>query len=153
MKRLHSIAMIAVAAAMSSARVVGAQNAGCSAPAKNAIVELEVPGRPFEPVITPDGCWIFVTLTQREGESGGGIAVVRRAEGSLSIARTISLKDAPTGAVLTHDGTLLIVADGGYLAFLDVARLEHGDDDAILGYMGSGSPVRFIFEIVSAVDW
>lgn len=129
-----------------------AQDAGCNAPANDAIVNLEMPGRPFEPVATTDGCWIFVTLTQREGGSGGAVAVVRRTGGSLSIERTIPLKDGPTGAVLTHDGRLLVVADGGYLAFLDAARLERGDDDPVLGYLGTGSPVGFIYVNVTSDD-
>ena len=47
---------------------------------------------------------------------------------------------------------LLIVADGGYLAFLDVARLESGKGEPVLGYMGSGAPVGFIYVNVTADD-
>jgi DNA-binding beta-propeller fold protein YncE len=146
------IVLAALVTIAATARTVAAQDTDCNAPAKDAIVNLEMPGRPFEPVATADGCWIFVTLTQRDGGSGGAVAVVRRTGGSLSIARTIPLKDAPTGAVLTHDGRLLVVADGGYLAFLDAARLERGDDDPVLGYMGSGSPVGFIYATVTSDD-
>jgi 6-phosphogluconolactonase (cycloisomerase 2 family) len=148
----RTTAAVALSVASLAPSAVRAQDNACNVPAKDAIVNLDTPGKPFEPVITPDGCWIFVTLTQGASSGGGGIAVVQRANGSLSIARTVPLQDAPTGAVLTHDGKLLVVADGGYLAFLDVARLESGDGDPVLGYMGNGAPVGFIYANVTADD-
>lgn len=155
MMRPSSIRRCALATlgfALLAARDARAQDPACGAPASDSIVHLEMPGAPFEPVVTTDGCWIFVTLTQGAEPNNGGIAVVRRANGKLSIARTLALKDAPTGAVLTHDGKLLVVADGGYLAFLDVALLESGAGDPVLGYMGNGSPVGFIYANVTADD-
>ena len=128
-----------------------AQDAACNAPAKDPIVHLDMPGRPFEPVISKDGCWIFVTLTQADG-GNAGVAVVHRANGSLNVVRTVALQGGPTGAVLTHDEKSLIVADGGYLAFLDVARLESGDGDPVLGYMGNGSAAGFIYVNVTPDD-
>ena len=128
------------------------QEAACKAPAKDPIVHLEMPGRPFEPVVTSDGCWIFVTLTESGDGNRGGIAVVHRASGSLTVARTVAVKGNPTGAVLTHDEKLLVVADGGYVAFIDVPRLLSGEGDAVLGYMGNGSPVGFIYVNISADD-
>jgi DNA-binding beta-propeller fold protein YncE len=130
-----------------------AQESACNAPAKDAIVELDVGGRPFEPVPSTDGCWLFVTLTQSDAANGAGaVAVVHRTGGSLAITRTVALQGNPTGAVLTHDGKLLVVADGGYLAFLDATRLESGDGDPVLGYMGNGSAVGFIYVNVSPDD-
>jgi DNA-binding beta-propeller fold protein YncE len=153
MSRLSAIASAFLALTLVAAPAALAQDSSCSAPAKDPIVHLDTPGRPFEPVISADGCWIFVTLTQEStGSDGGGIAVVRRTNGSLSIARTISIRGNPTGAVLTHDGKLLIVADGGYLAFLDPMRLESGGGDPVLGYVGNGSPVGFIYVNVTADD-
>lgn len=131
---------------------LGAQQSTCAAAAKDPIVQLEMPGRPFEPVVTADGCWLFVTLTQGGDASGGGIAVVHRDAGALRVTRTVRLQGNPTGAVLTHDEKLLIVADGGYIAFLDAARLQSGDGDPVLGYMGGGSPVGFIYVNVSPDD-
>lgn len=127
------------------------QESACNAPASDPIVQLDVPGRPFEPVVSSDGCWIFLTLIQDQG-GDGRIAVVRRTGGKLSVVRTISLKGNPTGAVLTHDDKLLIIADGGHLAFVDAARLASGDGDPVLGYIGSGSPVGFIYVNVSSDD-
>jgi len=147
--RLAAIALVSMLAA---ARAADAQDTTCNRPAGDATTHLEMPGRPFEPVITTDGCWIFVTLTQGDRATGGALAAVRRANGVLSIARTIPLQGNPTGAVLTRDGKLLVVADGGYLAFIDAARLEAGSENPVLGYMGNGSPVGFIYVTVTADD-
>jgi DNA-binding beta-propeller fold protein YncE len=137
---------------MVAAPAAQAQESACNTPAREPIVNVDMPGRPFEPVITSDGCWLFITLVAGQASQGGAIAVVHRGGGSLSVSRTISVKGNPTGAVLTHDDKLLIVADGGYLAFLDAARLESGQGDPVLGYIGDGSPVGFIYVNVSADD-
>jgi DNA-binding beta-propeller fold protein YncE len=153
MSQLSVIASASLALTLVAAPAALAQDSTCNAPAKDPIVHLDTPGRPFEPVISADGCWIFVTLTQQStGADGGGIAVVRRTNGSLAVARTISIRGNPTGAVLTHDGKLLIIADGGYLAFVDPMRLESGDGDPVLGYMGNSSPVGFIYASVTPDD-
>lgn len=129
-----------------------AQQSSCNAPARDAIVHLEMPGTPFEPVVTPDGCWIFVTLTSGNDAGGGRVVVVHRDGGSLRIERVAELNGNPTGAVLTHDGRLLAIADGGYVAFLDAQKLVSGDGDPVLGYMGNGAPVGFINVNVSPDD-
>jgi 3-carboxy-cis,cis-muconate lactonizing enzyme. len=152
MSQRSLIARIALTLALVATSQLPAQTSACNAPAKDPIVHLEVPGAPFEPVISSDGCWIFVTLTQRNNSDDGGITVVHRINGALSIARTISLKGNPTGAVLTHDGKLLIVADGGYIAFLDASRLQSGEGDAVLGYIGDGSPAGYIYVNVTPDD-
>src|SRR5579864_1970410 len=101
MPRTQSCALALALALATSAR---AQDS-CNAPAKDAIVHLEVPGSPFEPVITADGCWLFVTLAGGNNGTGQGqIAVVHRDAGKLSVVRTVPIKGGPTGAVLTHDG-------------------------------------------------
>jgi DNA-binding beta-propeller fold protein YncE len=152
MSQLSFLARTALALTLGAAPRLGAQTSTCNVPAKDPIVHLDMPGAPFEPVISADGCWIFVTLTQGNGSGSAGIAVVHRTNGALSIARTISLKGNPTGAVLTHDGKLLIVADGGYLSFIDATRLESGEGDPVLGYMGDGSPVEYIYANVTSDD-
>ena len=122
----------------------------CNAPAGDPIVQLEVPGSPFAPVITADGCWLFITLASPNG--AGQIAVVHRDAGRLSLVRTVPVKGNPAGAVLTHDGKLLVVADGDFIAFLDPSRLTSGDADPVLGYVRGGSPVGFIYANVTADD-
>jgi DNA-binding beta-propeller fold protein YncE len=152
MSQFSAIARAAVMLTLVAAPAVGAQDSACNVQAKDPIVHLDMPGRPFEPVISADGCWIFVTLTQGNGANGGRVAAVHHTSGSLSIARTISIQGNPTGAVLTHDGKLLIVADGGYLAFVDATRLESGDGNPVLGYIGNGSQVGFIYANVTPDD-
>ncbi len=149
MLRTQSCALVLALAIATSAR---AQDS-CNSPAKDAIVHLNMPGSPFEPVVSADGCWLFVTLAGGNNGTGQGqIAVVHRDAGTLSIVRTVPIKGGPTAAVLTHDGKMLIVADGGYLAFLDAARLVSGQGDPVLGYIGNGSPVGFIYVNVTADD-
>jgi DNA-binding beta-propeller fold protein YncE len=149
MLRTQSCALALALAFAPSAR---AQDS-CNAPAKDAIVHLAMPGSPFEPVITPDGCWLFVTLAGgNTGTGQGQIAVVHRDAGRLTVVRTVPIKGGPTGAVLTHDGKMLIVADGGYIAFLDAARLISGAGDPVPGYIGSGSTIGFIYANVAADD-
>jgi len=152
MSRFRGILYASIVLAIVAAATARAQSGECNAAMKEAIVHLDLPGRPFEPTISTDGCWLFVTLTQAEDGDGPGVAVVHRAAGKLSVVRRVSLQGSPTGAVLTNDQKLLIVADGGYLAFLDVPRLESGEGDPVLGYMGGGSPVGFIYVNVSADD-
>lgn len=152
MSRYRDLLNATIALALVITPAARAQSSDCNAPTKDPIVHLDLPGRPFEPAISTDGCWVFVTLTQADDAGGPGVVVVRRTGGTLSVVRRVGLQGNPTGAVLTHDQKLLIVADGGYLAFLDVTRLESGDGDPVLGYMGNGSPVGFIYVNVSPDD-
>ena len=146
--RRHCLAFVGLLAVATPS---GAQDT-CNSPAKEPIVELEVPGRPFEPVISADGCWIFVTITAGGNANGGGVSVVRRNAGALSVVRTVGFKGNPTGAVLTHDGKLVIVASGDHVAFLDAAKLTSGRGDPIIGYIGDGSSVGYIYVNVTPDD-
>jgi len=67
MSQLSVIVLSVIALVLGAAPAALAQDSTCSAPAKDPIVHLDMPGRPFEPVISADGCWIFVTLTQQSG--------------------------------------------------------------------------------------
>ena len=96
----------------SSAKPAVRTQDSCNAPAKDAIVHLDMPGSPFEPVITADGCWLFVTLAGGNGAEGGNIAVVHRDAGKPPLVRPVPMKGGPTGAVLTHYGKILVVAAG-----------------------------------------
>ncbi len=123
----------------------------CNAPAKDAIVHLDMPGTPFEPVVSADGCWLFVTMPGRNAGTGM-IAVVHRDAGKLSVVRTVPVQGGPTGAVLTHDGKTLVVASGEYVAFVDATRLISGQGDPVLGYIGNGAQVGYIYANVTADD-
>lgn len=97
-------------------------------------MQVALPGSPFMALPSADGCWLFVSLTQPHA----GVAVLHRAEGEIALVRTVRLPGLPTGMALTHDGALLVVADGVNVAFLDVRRLTTGLGRAVLGYWGVG---------------
>jgi DNA-binding beta-propeller fold protein YncE len=125
----------------------------CNQPAPDAVTHVAVDGNPFTPIPTPDGCWIFVTLAHPNANAEGGVAVLSRAGGKIAVVRTIPVRGNPSGAVLTHDGTLLIVTSGQAVAFLDVARLESGQGAPVLAYLDTGKTIyanitrddRFLF--------
>jgi DNA-binding beta-propeller fold protein YncE len=106
----------------------------CNQPANEPAVLLPLPGNPFGVVPSPDGCWIFVSLTRG---TGGGIAVVGRKNGVASVTRVVETGGNPEGAVLTHDGQMLIVAANDRVFFLDTQRMIDGKRGAMLGALKS----------------
>jgi DNA-binding beta-propeller fold protein YncE len=109
-----------------------AHGAECNRAMASPLVHVVLPGSPFTALTSADGCWLFVSLTQPHPE----VAVIARANGGLTLKRVVSLPGWPMGMVLTHDGKLLIVADGPNVVFLDVGQLTTGNGNAILGYWG-----------------
>jgi DNA-binding beta-propeller fold protein YncE len=115
----------------------------CNQAPHEAVLLVDLPGRPFQALPTSDGCWIFVSLTQSRDEPAR-IAVLSRSAGSVEVVREIQLETtplgeppsglAPSGMVLTHDGELLIAAAGRRLAYLDVGHMLEGSPGAVLGY-------------------
>lgn len=102
------------------------------------VAHVTLPGSPFTALPSADGCWLFVSMAQNTGVSQPGITVLERADGAITLKRTVSLPGSSAGMVLTHDGKLLIVADNTNVAFLDVARLTTGTGDPVLGYWNEG---------------
>ncbi len=100
---------------------------------------MRLPGKPFQALPTRDGRWIVVSLPQTDSGKPA-IAVLQRAGKTASLVRLVPLDAPPTGMVLTHDGKLLVAAAEQKLAFLDVAKLENGDRDAVLGYLDAARP-------------
>lgn len=116
---------------------------GCNAPTPEPVVHVVLPGNPFTPQPTADGCWIFVAMTGNAAQGGSpGVAVVRRNAGTLTLARTVSLKAGGTGAALTHDGKMLIVAAGTTIAFLDADKLKSPSADPLIGYLDVPPPAN-----------
>jgi YVTN family beta-propeller protein len=143
---------IAVATVCLAAPLVAQQPTICNQPARDAITHVAVPGNPFAPIATPDGCWIFVTVSSPQQGGQSGVVVLRRSAGTVTVVRTIPLRSGPSGAVLTHDGTMLIVAAGPVLAFLDVAQMTSGGEGAVMGYIDAGGPVGFNYVNVTRDD-
>jgi 6-phosphogluconolactonase (cycloisomerase 2 family) len=108
----------------------------CNVPSAQPVAHVELPANPFTPLPTRDGCWLFVTMTSPAPRTPGSIAVLRRANGIAKVEHIIAVNGSPTGAVLTHDETLLIAAVGPRVAIVDVERMQRGRRDAVLGYVG-----------------
>lgn len=106
----------------------------CNQPASEPITFVDVPGHPFTPIPTIDGCWIFVSLSSPKGGPPSGVGVLRRAGGIISFVRVVATDGGPAGMVLTHDGQVLIGAVDDRIVFLDTASMISGKGEAILGY-------------------
>jgi hypothetical protein len=145
---------VATACALACAPLaIGAQApAHCDAPAHDAITHVTVDGNPFTPVPSSDGCYVFVTLAHPNKKSEGGVAILARANGKVSVLGKFPLRDSPTGAVLTHDGQLLIVTTGNGIEFLSAPNLISGHGGPELGYIGTGQLVGTIFANVTRDD-
>ena len=119
----------------------------CNQPTSEAVAWVDLPGDlPFQALPSADGCWIFVSLASgkdeaRNNDPKGRVALLRREGGRIALIRTVKVGGNPTGMVLTHDGLLLVVADGNRIAFLDTRRLISGQGSAILAYWNDGARV------------
>lgn len=120
--------------------------ADCNTPASLTVA---LPGHPFTAVPSRDGCWIFVSLPDREA---GNIAVLHRGAGRVAVARVVPAPAAPTGIVLTHDGKLLIAAARDRVLFLDVQRLTSSAPNPIVGSISTGLGSGNIYANVTADD-
>lgn len=107
----------------------------CNQAAPDAITFVDLPGHPFMPVTTRDGCWIFVSLMKMKDALQTGVAVLHRTNGSVSLIRVIPTDGGPAGMVLTHDGKLLIGAMDDRVVFLDIGRMMSGAANPVLGYL------------------
>jgi hypothetical protein len=99
--------------------------AGCNDPTRQAVTHIALPGSPFTPIPSENGCWIFVALPNTTRPMQGGIAVLKRFGGEITLTRVVPVQGAPTGMVLSHDGSLLIAASSSRVAFLDVTSSTH----------------------------
>lgn len=116
-------------------------------------VTLSVPNAPFDSVASADGRWIFVSVDSPSSSSPNqGIAVLRRGGESATVQHLIPLSPSPAGEALTHDGKLLIVANGNSVAVLDVAKAESGQANAVLGTVPTGGTADTIEVSVSLDD-
>ena len=109
--------LLTIHAAVMTASVSVASD--CNQPPSTPVINVNVPGHPFSIVSTPDGCWLFVSLTSDDPKSNG-IGVLRRMGGTLTVERVYpvearkgrdSMRPGPSGMVVTHDGELLIAAN------------------------------------------
>lgn len=120
----------------------------CNRATASPLLHVTLPGAPFTALPSADGCWLFVSLTQ----GTRGVAVLSRADGVVTLKRTVSLPAWPMGMALTHDGALLVVAEGPNVAFLDVRRMTAGTADPVLGYWSVGGRPGSIYVSITADD-
>lgn len=122
----------------------------CTAPLGKKTATVGVPGHPFEPVFSNDGCTVFVSLTQE-----GAVAVLNWTGSGYRLQRTVPIGGRPTGMVLTHDGRTLIAADptAGAVDLLDTAALASGQQaSAVRARVGAGALPGAIYVNVSPDD-
>jgi DNA-binding beta-propeller fold protein YncE len=107
----------------------------CNDAPASPVTFVPLPGHPFSTVASPDGCWLFVSLTTSNPKSYDGVALLRRSRGKVELVKVFPVAGSPTGMTLTHDGKLLVVADGDYVVFMDAGRMIAGGADPVLGYI------------------
>ena len=96
------------------------------------VANVPLPGHPFKAVATSNGQWIFVSLQSNDAASNG-IAVLHNAGTQVCLQRVITLSVSPLGLTLTHDDSLLLVADWTNVTFVNVALAETRNQEAIAG--------------------
>jgi DNA-binding beta-propeller fold protein YncE len=153
-----TFALAALCTLLLAATVAGQQRGAqspvsrCNAAAADPITFVPMPGHPFNPVASSDGCWLFVSVTTTNPRSLNGVALFSRADGQLKLKQVFTVEGGPTGSVLTHDGKLLIVADDDYVVFMDTGRMTSGHGDPILGYISDGEFPGSVYVNVTADD-
>jgi YVTN family beta-propeller protein len=134
-----------------SARAQGGTSR-CNAAMSEPVSYVQLPGHPFSTVSTPDGCWLFVSLNSSNPKSSNGVALLSRAGGQITLKRVVQVEAEPTGMTLTHDGKLLVAADGDYVVFLDVAQMIAGRGDPVLGYIKDADFAGSVYVNTTADD-
>jgi DNA-binding beta-propeller fold protein YncE len=130
----------------------GAPASRCDSPATAPVSYVPLPGHPFSTVPTPDGCWLFVSVMSSNPKSPNGVALLRRTGGQISFVKVFTVEGEPTGMVLTHDGKLLIVANGDFVVFMEARRMVEGSGDPILGFLSDGDSSESVYANVTADD-
>jgi DNA-binding beta-propeller fold protein YncE len=117
----------------------------CVSPSK--ISHVAVPGHPFAAMATTDNCWLFVSLST--DKRNGSLAVLRNENGSFALDHTVALNSHAYGEALSHDGQVLAIAGGDDTSLLDVSKLEHNVDGALIGTLRSGSGAGAVYVAIS----
>ena len=138
--------------------VAQSERRSCNIRSDSAIVKIQVPGHPFEAIATEDGCWIFVSLIGGSAVKSSpsikpGIAVLQRSEDEIRLVRALAL-DPPiaAGIAITHDGKLLVVADGPVVTFIDTEQLISAGANPILGSIRDGEDAGSVYLTTTADD-
>ncbi len=140
---------LTLALASAPANAQTAPSDRCGAPPADSIVEMPVPGRPFQALPSVDGCWLFVSVNPlppagpEAGPAAGraatpaaspaGVALLSYRDGRLTLVRVLPMPQAPAGMALTRDGALLAVTHNSGTSLVDVAAWTAGRGEAVIG--------------------
>jgi len=154
MKTFQSYFAIAATSIVLLLIPISQAQAACNDATPEPIEQVHLPGHVFTPIPSKDGCWVFVSVTQQpDPGSSAGVAVLRRDSGKMNLLRVAAIKDGhPTGMVLSHDGSLLIVADQDDVVFFDVEKLTSNHPQPLLGRINVGKGAGAIFVNVTSDD-
>jgi DNA-binding beta-propeller fold protein YncE len=155
MRRRNPIALAQVAFLSILSLCAAAQKKGmdCNTPAKEPVRYVNLPGHPFSTISSPDGCWLFVSISSSGPREVNGVVVLRRnGNGDIRLQRVVPVKSGPTGMVMTHDGRLLIAADGEFVVFLDVQKMTDAGGDPILGSLRDQPDAGSVYVNVTCDD-
>ena len=94
-------------------------------------VVITLPARPYAALASADGCRIFATT--QDTATAGSVTVATFKDGKYSIAAHIPLTFSPQGAVLSHDGKLLVAVGADGIGFVDAEKFT------LLGSLDDGS--------------
>jgi hypothetical protein len=124
-----------------------AQGGTDAAPAPQFVA---LPGRPFGVAPSPDGQWVFVSITAAPAQATG-IAVVERRGPHYELKRVVPVA-APTGIVLTHDGKVLIAVADESVLLLDTERTISDSPDPVIAKFSDGPGAASIYANVTSDD-
>src|SRR5436309_1047985 len=147
---LAGAALLALCLAAAARAQGGASQ--CNAAMGEPASYVQLPGHPFSTVSSPDGCWLFVSLTSSNPKSANGVAVLSRGRGQITLKKVFAVEAEPTGMTVTHDGKLLVVADGDYVVFMDTAQMTGGRGDPVLGYIKDADFAGSVYVNTTADD-
>jgi YVTN family beta-propeller protein len=83
--------------------------------------DVSVPAHPFSVVQSRDGTYAFVSLLSSSPTSPTGVGVLKCAGGRYRYSHLVRFEASPAGMAITHDGKLLVVANEGFVTFIDTA--------------------------------
>lgn len=96
--------------------------------------QVSVPGAPFSAIATPDGQYVFVSVTSTNPTQPNGIAILACQSSRYQLHGFFSVENEPTIMAITSDGKTLVVPDDNFIAFVDVSRALAGAVNPIVDY-------------------
>jgi 6-phosphogluconolactonase (cycloisomerase 2 family) len=135
MRKMISITKLLFLAAVLLCAAPQSNAADCNSLSTDPLRFVDLPGQPFSTISSPDGCWLFVSISASNPREINGVAVLKRnGNGDIKLQRVVPVENGPSGMIITHDGKLLIASDADFIVFLDVQKMIAGSADPILGY-------------------